>query len=341
MPTVHEKLNAYGTTQIDYRDVIARYPWTTERAANCVLSPDSDGLLCGLFMSFYLGWKIKGFYDGKILVLEKGLTAKDCVFLDMEVFRSSIRSVGQHMLLYNRRQMPANWSNLTDCLAPNNLRQYDAHKDFRLKYPFGTIHLLIGILGSIQNIPIPKNAITPLLFTDGTWMNLLQYTENSLNWIGFLQADDPINPLYQVFLNDHYSLHALMVAMDRFLRRRDQISIPRERGDRIAITMRGGEGTPHNLEKKDAVFFLNADAKRRGEEFIQLLAELTEWKYQPANWSWGNWNLYQFTKEDLASRKIRLNGKTFAAIMERNPLSLAITSTQNVEYTIESPDRLP
>ncbi len=341
MPTVHEKLNEYGATQIDYQDVIARYPWITERAANCVLSPDSDGLLCGLFMSFYLGWKIKGFYDGKILVLEQGLAAKDCVFLDMELFRSSIKSVGQHMLLYNRRQMPPNWNGLAECLAPNNLRQYDAHNDFRLKYPFGTIHLLIGILGSIRNIPIPKSAITPLLFTDGTWMNLLQYTENSLNWIGFLQADNPSNPLHQVFLNDHYSLHALMVAMDQFLRRRDQISIPRERGDRIAITMRGGEGTPHNLEKNDAAFDLKVDAKRRGEAFINLLTELTEWRYQPADWAWGNWNLYQFTKEDLASRKVRLNGKTFAAIMERNPLSLAITSTQNVEYTIESPDRLP
>lgn len=245
MPTIHEKWSKYGTTQIDYEDLRTRYPWIIAGDQNCILSPDSDGLLCGLLMTSHLNWKVRGFYDGKILVIEEGFHASDCVFLDMEIFRGEVRSVGQHMLLYNRNQVPSNWHNFANCFAPNNLRTFDAAHDFALKYPFGTIHLLIPILDSVQRIDIPTSAITPLLFTDGTWMNLLQYTENSLNWIHFLRADESENPLYKVFLNEHYSLHALMVAMDDFLRKRDQISIPRERGDRIAITVRGGEGLPH------------------------------------------------------------------------------------------------
>lgn len=339
MPTVYEKLGQYGKAQIDYDDIIVRYPWLVQRQQNCILSPDSDGLLCGLFMTHYLDWRVRGFYDGKISVMEDGFAAKDCVFLDMEIFRREVRSVGQHMLLYSKRNPPGNWDNFGDCFAPNNVRGYDASHDFRLKYPFGTIHLLIPILSRSRKIEIPTSAITPLLFTDGTWMNLLQYTENSLDWIHFLQADDPENPLHRIFLNDHYSLHSLMVAMDEFLRKRDKISIPRERGDRIAITIRGGEGLPHNLEHKGKTFFFKQEAKERGEAFISLLAELTGWEYESGKWSWENWMLYRFTKGDFANG--RLNGQTFAALMARNPLSFAITSTQNIEYTIEEPDLLP
>ena len=57
---------------VDYSAVIKKFPWLVQGDQNCVLSPDSDGLLCGLFVSHYLNWKIRGFYDGKIMVLEKG-----------------------------------------------------------------------------------------------------------------------------------------------------------------------------------------------------------------------------------------------------------------------------
>lgn len=341
MPTIHEKITHYGTTQIDYDDLVIRYPWLVQQKQNCILSPDSDGLLCGLFMGHYLNWKIRGFYDGKILVIEKGYSAKDCVFLDMEIFRKQVRSVGQHMLLYNRNSVPENWRNFENCFAPNNLRGYDTRHDFALKYPFGTIHLLIPIVHTRHKIAIPKSAITPLLFTDGTWMNLLQYTENSLSWINFLRATEEDNPLHSVFLNDHYSLHALMVAMDDFLRKRDAISIPRERGDRIAITLRGGEGLPHNLAFDGKICYLKEDAKKRGEAFIALLSSLTQWDYRANDWSWGNWRLYKFTKGDFVGANKKLNGHTFEVLMKQNPLSFAVTSTQNIEYTLEEPDHLP
>src|SRR3989344_8468704 len=143
---------------IDYSAVIKKFPWLVQKDWNCVLSPDSDGLLCGLFVSHYLNWKIRGFYDGKIIVLEKGFKPKDCIFLDMEVFRKGIRSVGQHMVMFNKGQLPENWKNFDDCASINNIRGHDGYHDFRLKYPFGTIHFLIGVLGTRQKIEIPKSA---------------------------------------------------------------------------------------------------------------------------------------------------------------------------------------
>src|SRR3989338_10871641 len=94
------------TDQIDYEKIVKNYPWIIKKEQNCILSPDSDGLLCGLFMSAYLNWRIKGFYDGKVMLLDKNVSAKDCVFLDMEVFRKDIRSVGHHMVQFNKKKRP-------------------------------------------------------------------------------------------------------------------------------------------------------------------------------------------------------------------------------------------
>lgn len=65
--------------------------------------PDTDGFLCGLFMFNVLNWSVVGFYDGKVLTLKKGEVSKNCIYLDMEIFRSYVKSLGHHMVLYNKR----------------------------------------------------------------------------------------------------------------------------------------------------------------------------------------------------------------------------------------------
>ena len=83
------------TERINYQEVIKKYPWLAAEDQNCVISPDADGMICGLFMSYYLNWNIAGYYDnGKNLLLRNGLSAKDCVFLDTEICRKEIRSCG-------------------------------------------------------------------------------------------------------------------------------------------------------------------------------------------------------------------------------------------------------
>jgi len=167
MPSKIQKLLEGRDTNIDYDLLIKKYPWIIHKDINCILSPDSDGLLCGLLMSNLLNWKIVGFYDGKLMILKKGISAKDCVFLDIEIFRKDIRSFGHHMLLFNRNSKPSNWNNFDNCLQPNNLREYDKTHDFRLKYPLGTIHMLLGILGHKFKIELKEDAIPALFFTDG------------------------------------------------------------------------------------------------------------------------------------------------------------------------------
>lgn len=329
------------TAQMDYQKLIEKYPWIIEPNANTIISPDSDGFLCGLLMSHYLNWKIRGFYDGKVLLLKKGVRAKDCIFLDMDIYRQDVRSTGHHMLMFNKKRIPENWRQFDNCIQPNNYRNYDFYNDFQLKYPLANVHFLIGILGVRHQIKITKSAICPLLFTDGTWMNLFQYTENCLSWIRYLGAENRDSPLHQVFCNEHYSVYAMMIAINDFLRKRDSICASRElggreRGDRLVISNTEGSC---NIHQEHGAYAVDEAPRKRALEFMALLSELTSWEYKADHWDWADYQLLQFTKE-IFFKQGRVSNRDFEEFIRKNPLSYALTSNQRIEYTLETPDHL-
>ncbi|CDG65940.1 hypothetical protein MBMB1_1862 [Methanobacterium sp. MB1] len=335
-----QDLLAGKNERIDFDSIINDNPWIVEENKNCILSPDSDGLLCGLLMSHLLDWKIKGFYDGKILLLEKGLSAKDCIFLDMEIFREDVRSFGHHMLLYNVNDIPSNWSQFKNSIQPNNLRGYDGCHFFRLKYPLGTIHMLLSIVAHYHDVEIPEEAIAPLFFVDGTFNVLFKYPENVMNWLKYLRADEDDSPLKTVFMGEKYSVYGMMLEMDEFFRKRDEISVPKERGDRLRISVK--DGSPFNIIKEsDGTYSLKDDPVERIKNFINILSQFTGWEFLERNWCWNGFDLFKFTKRDFKADSNNVNGTNFNELMLKNPLSWAMTSGQNIEYTLEEPDKLP
>src|SRR5436189_3524840 len=96
-------------------------------------------------------------------------------------------------------------------------------------------------------ITLPEQVVAPLLFIDGTYHNLFRYTENSLDWLRYLGVAEAGSPLHRLFMQDKHTIRELMKRMDDFWEARDKLSVAGERGDRVAITRRGGEGEPHNL----------------------------------------------------------------------------------------------
>ena len=176
----------FDNNVIDYAALITRYSWVNARDRYCILSPDSDGFLSGLLVTNFLNWEVAGFYDGKILISKRGVDFNECVFLDMEINRPGVGSIGNHLIEYNRN-LVINNRNFDACLQPNMLRGFDGKNAFQRKYPFGTIHLLLSILqcaGVINDIQ--DDAISPLLFADGVGNNLFGYPENCLDWINYL-----------------------------------------------------------------------------------------------------------------------------------------------------------
>ncbi|HLB95774.1 MAG TPA: hypothetical protein VJK26_02630 [Patescibacteria group bacterium] len=327
MSKIQELLSG-KTDQVNYEKIVKDYPWIIKRGQNCILSPDSDGLLCGLFMSTYLDWRIKGFYDGKVMLLDKDISAKDCVFLDMEVFRKDIKSVGHHMVQFNKKKRPSNWNNYKNCIQPNNLRNYDGYKDFRLKYPLATIHFLIGIVGSKIKLTIPQSAICPLFYVDGVFKNLFGYPENCIDWLRYLDAKSNKNNLHEIFFNEHYSVYNLMVALKDFFTQISEISENRNGNDKIKISNTKGE--PVNPKMSGKTCELNEEEKQKSEKFLKILSGLTNWNYKKENWQWDNLKIYQFSKF-----AIKPNNRNFEVMIAKNPISWAMTSGLAIEYTID------
>ena len=279
-------------------------------------------------MSTYLDWQIRGFYDGKVMLLEKDFSAKDCIFLDMEVFRKDIKSVGHHMVQFNKKKKPSNWDNYKNCIQPNNLRDYDGYNDFRLKYPLATIHFLIGIVGSKIKLAIPESAICPLFYVDGVFKNLFSYPENCIDWLRYLDAESNKNKLYDIFFNEHYSVYNLMVALKDFFAQISDISKNRNGNDKVKISDTKGE--PVNLKINGKICELTEEERKKSENFLEILAGLTKWNYKKENWQWSNFRLYNFSKNS-----IKPNNKNFEEMIKKNPITWAMTSGLAIEYTLD------
>lgn len=287
------------------------------------------GILCGLFMLHYLDWKIKGFYDEKILLLDREVLSKDCIFLDVEIFRKEIRSVGHHMVLFNKNKKPRNWENFKNSIQPNIFRNYDAYNDFRLKYPLATIHMLLGIVGLKKKIKIPTSAICPLLYTNGVFKNLFGYPENCIDWLRYLRANEKSSVLNTIFFNEYYSIYSLMTSLEEFFGQIKKIHQKNKRGnDKIKIS--DSKGIPVNIEEKNGIFSITSDEKDKAERFIKILSGLTGWKYKKSDWNWDNFQLKKFSKGN-----IRPNNRNFESLIKKRPISWAMTSGQAIEYTLD------
>ena len=69
--------------KINNNEIIRKFPWVIEDNPKCILSPDSDGFLCGLLTTNFLNGEIVGFYDGKVLIIKNDVNIYDCIFKSM------------------------------------------------------------------------------------------------------------------------------------------------------------------------------------------------------------------------------------------------------------------
>ena len=311
---------------LNYSEIISKYPWIIKKDQDCILSPDSDGLLCGLFMSHHLNWHIRGFYDGKVLVVEQGINPKNCVFLDMEIYRKGVKSIGQHMVMYDKKNPIVGWDNFNDCISANNIRGYDFKSDFKLKYPLGTIHILMAIVSKNLKVPIKKSAIAPLLYTDGIFKNQFNYPENCLSWLEFFDTSNS-NPLGDIFMNEHYSTYELMVELKDLFSEINKIGGGKRGGDKIKLSNSGGNLV--NIDNDNNT--INTNTKDQAELFISMLSNKTGWIFKNPLWSWGPYSVKKFKKGSIKPGKAR-----YLELLNKSPLSLAIISRNSIEYTLDT-----
>lgn len=307
--------------KINYKEIISKYPWVVEKDHNAILSPDTNGLLCGLLMSNYLNWKVAGFYDGKVLKIKKGISVKDCIFLDMEILRENIRSLGHHINIHNFNTLPSNYHKIMNrCINPNYIRGFDRAHYFPQKYPLGSVHFLLFLLDEVYPdlIKIKKEGLGTIFFADGIWKILFKYTDNFLDWFQYLDVDEKSDWWLKL---QQLSVIDLIKEIDALINKLKDI----------------------HPEKKKWYGHINISIlnKQKGLalEFLNLLGLLTGWHYNYQNWNFDNLDTYNFTKK-IYDRKSRDN-EIFLKIWKKKPLSLAMTEGSTIQYTLERPDEFP
>jgi hypothetical protein len=172
-----------------------------------------------------------------------------------------------------------------------------------------------------------------LLYTDGTFKNLFNYPENCLSWLNFLCADDACSPLQKVFFNDHYSTSSLMFALKDFFDKLKNINKEKRGGDKLKIS--DSSGKPINLKKQGDTFSVAEEQRVTTEKFLAMLSGLTTWQYDRKKWMFDNFSVFQFTKGTT-----KPNNRNFNELIDKNPLSWAMTSGLAIEYTLEMPCKM-
>lgn len=305
--------------KINYKDIILQHPWIIQRSRYAIISPDADGFLCGLFMSHYLDWKIVGFYDGKILKIKRDISTKECVFLDMEILRQDVYSIGHHMNLHNINNPPQNYHQLMkNCINPNYIRQFDRAHNFSQKYPLGTIHLLFFIIDNTYTnlAKIKKEGLGAIFFADGIWKILFKYTNNFLDWFQFLdvgERSDWWKKLQEISVID------LIKEIDTLINGLKNIH-------------------PNSKNWYGHIDISNLDnQKQLLISFLEFLSELTGWNFKSKNWIIDELGTYKFTKKIYIGTR---SNNAFLKIWNKKPLSLAMTEGSTIQYTLEKPDRM-
>ena len=316
--------------QIDYAAVIKKYPWLVEENHNCVISPDADGLISGLFMSHLFNWKIVGYYDNsKHLILENDRRASDCIFLDAEIFRKEIRSIGHHIVRYRQKDFPGNWSGFDNCFNPNNFRNRTFKEQFSSKYPMGTIHLLITIASKKKEIKFANEALFAVLQADGSINRFLdRYSENMADWLKYLGVVDTPNSFNKLL---HHEIDLLNFCLKYVSYVQNFVKTKK---DKIPISDSNQKIINESFNKNQSSF--SPLCKKQIINYLAFLSEKTGWRFDQSDWQFDNFKIYRFTKKSS-----KPGVRNYEQVIKDNALSLAFTSTFVLEYTIESPDRLP
>ncbi|MPN63254.1 hypothetical protein SDC9_211011 [bioreactor metagenome] len=138
--------------------------------------------------------------------------------------------------------------------------------------------------------------------------------------------------------------------MDYFLRVRDSFNskielvngnivenIRARTGDKMRLSNSKGEVVNLELNSTTGYYDIFSREQTRVIKFIEFLAKGMGFRYLSNKWTWNNLNVTKFEKRSFESQESNLNAKNFNRLIEDTPFSWAITSKNNIEYTIGRP----
>lgn len=299
---------------LDYERLLREQEWLCLQKLPMVVSPDFDGLLCALLMSHHRDWSLCGFYDGrKLTLVMPPMHIRDFVFLDMEIYRQEVRSIGNHLLQWDKKTLLPNFNRT---INPNLLRGITT-KEFERKYPFATFHFLLVLLAHIGvsvEMPLNPNLLAIMLYPDGTHQTLLNCRSNVIDWLEWMDvktSPELIRTLFQRLAT--MSLADVVHGLDWL----------------------SGQLRDLGFQKKDDPCKFNPTVDSdflKAQELWHFLQQKTGWQAPPLPLP-----IWVADFEVLSSPP---KANAYRDMLMQNPLSFAITSRsrkQGLQYTLVPP----
>jgi hypothetical protein len=130
----------------------------------------------------------------------------------------------------------------------------------------------------------------------------------------------------------------IMDGMNHFFHKRDEFkgNEKRDRGDRLILSDENGA---RNLNKINELYEINRDNKERIINFTKFISGMLGWDFKKENWVFDNFKLVNFEKRKLESatgvvKEKRFTIENFKKIYQEKPLSMAVTASNRLEYTM-------
>lgn len=303
---------------VNYIQICQDFPWLDEEDRPMVSSLDLDGIVSAMLMQSLRGWKLVGFYDAQRLWIIDGVCPfnGEVIFLDHDIYRDKIPSVGHHILQWEKGNAPPGHKR---SLNPNLLRGINV-QEFGQKYPFATFHFLLACMSAWHpelrwKLCLPRRFLPVLLNVDSSMQNAFTYLRNALEWLDWLGGSEEDSPLYPF-------CRSLLCASPRRL-----IEWGIEFDDRMKSIM--GTGSPYTKRRAQAQRLdpTNQSDWERLSNLVDWLATLIP--------SWSKLklpdfpNLYQQRQLrviELQRKRVQATKKSFEDMLKQQPFSYAIIS---------------
>lgn len=172
------------------------------RNPNIIINNDIDGFLSGMILQKYYGCKVVGFSNSKdkVWIAPEVNSIYDPVYIDMYVNKPEVVCIDQHIVADTQERLNRILAYGTKFNPNLQLAQRTFESNFGYKYPFGTVHYLIKLMGDegvevelgdltrevhveINGVDYITNPGQLLLRADDALYNTLKaYKENSADW---------------------------------------------------------------------------------------------------------------------------------------------------------------
>ena len=171
---------------IDRDEVAERYPWLMPHTGslNVMMGDDLDAVLSAvLFLHLHPQARLIGVYHRyREIICGPGLRWDEIcssVWLDLDIYHSACRSLGHHIVRISPYDRLLGFHNSCNI----NLLIDRDYRDFKHKYPLGTIHFLMYLYG--VEIPSSNNADLLIWLADSAYINgqSHRYPWNVREWI--------------------------------------------------------------------------------------------------------------------------------------------------------------